>query len=303
MTNYNQTRLGRSYTHYLKEYLQAFVERKFEMHTIGESVIFALNRQRGNLPKTNLPYVVPPNHAANTRNQTIVISDMAGIKDEEASLRYINTVLTSVWEDPLVKERFLPMRKFAAKAYMNWVSRGLVNRFSLPFEDKTHLDILCAIFFYCNGHDFQEVIKSSNYKFYADIGELTGLGANRLVHTMEKCGLKEIEGRFDMDALVDAMRLVSRDCHEKISYSSLTSVLARSWYGEAGMFYCNLALEYPPMFLTLVYFALTDRTYSRSQFGNVLKEFSIGRRVDQGDTFTRNLGQAIKDFNIKSLDI
>lgn len=301
MIKYLSTLMGQSYNHYLGQYLEGLARNTFETYEIGDTLLLGVNRSKGELPKTNLPYVVLPEHEFNTRKKTIVLIDSAGLRDSEADLRYINMILTGLWEDPHLAERFHSVRKFATRSYMNWVSRGLHKRFALSLDDKMDIDILTAIYFYCAGSTPSEVLDAKNYKAYADLAEITDKGALRVKNIIERYQLDRYEGTLSFKALIEMIQQVSDDARHKITVQSVMATLSRSWYGEGGVFYCNLALEYPPMFISLLYFSLTDKTYTRTGLGTVTSEFSVGRNRNVGVLFTKQLHSLIKDANPKSV--
>lgn len=301
MINYNQTRMGLSYTQYIRQYLEGLARGVLETSTLNETSLLGVNRKKGELPKTNLPYVVPNNTDINTRNQTLVLGDVSGLRGEEADLRYTNMILTALWEDPNIGETFVTTRKFAAKAFMHWYGRNLMTRFNLNYEDMTKINILAAIYYYCSTSTPEDMLKESNYKVYADLGEVTGVGVNRVINVIKEFNLEKHDGNFTIEHLISMMNQVSDDTKGKITYQSVTSTLAHSWYGEGGVFYCNLATEYPPMFLTLLYYALVDKSvYGKTRFSVLVNEFAVGRKSNVGEAFTRQLHSIIKNVKLKA---
>lgn len=300
MIRYHNTRLGGAYQQYTKEYLRGLVEGNLETLELLDTSLLGINRSKGSLPKINIPYVVPANHEINTHSKTIVLADTSGVRGSEADLRYINAILTAGWEDPLIDEKYYSVRKFATKAYMNWISRSMKNRFNLSFEDASEMSILAAVYYFCAHSNIGEILDPKNFKAYADLAEITNLGAIRVKAVIDRYSLTTINSEFTLASMVDCMSRISNDTKNKISVETLMSTLAHSWYGEGGVFYCNLALEYPPMFLTLLYFSLVDKGYTKTRLGTLVSEFAVGRNTSMGDMYAKQINTIVKSFKVRS---
>ncbi|AFI55397.1 hypothetical protein TSMG0114 [Halocynthia phage JM-2012] len=291
--------MGQSYNQYISQYLEGLARGVFDTHVLNETTLLGLNQRKGELPKTNLPYVVSHDAEFNTHNKTIVLADSSGLRGGEADLRYTNMILTGLWEDPHINETFTITRKFAAKAYMQWISRNLLTRFNLNYEDSSELNVLSAIYYYCSTGTPADILNKRNYKAYADLGEITNIGVVRVTEVISKFEITDIDETFTFNHMVNLMRNISDDTKGKITPEVIMSTLAHSWYGEGGVFYCNLAIEYPPMFLSMLYYALVEKSYISTRFGKIVSEFAVGRKSNIGELFTRQLHGIIKDSKIK----
>lgn len=297
MIKFRGTLIGSTYGRYAGDYLTALLTRKMESYSLGDSAIIGINRTNGMLPRSNVPYVFQGNLPENTLKKTVVVCDGTGIRDVEADLRYINTIVTAMWEDDIIAETFPILRNLGTKAYMNWVVRGLAGRFNLSYEDCRSLNILFAIYYFTAHSTPEDVLAKSNYKNYSMLSEITGYPTQLILDMVDKYELAHMSGNLRLTDLIELARKESDDLRNKLSVSSVQSVLAGSWYGEGGPFYCNLALEYPPMFYTLLYFSLVDTGYQKTRLGVRIKEFVVGRNRDLGSRYTEQFHAYIKGIN------
>ena len=292
--------MGVGYNHYQQEYYDGLTRGFFETFTLNETALLGVCKTKGKLPKTNLPYVVSKDNKSNTHGKTIVLVDSSGLRDTEADLRYVNMIMTAVWEDPTIAERFINTRKFATKAYMNWIGRALKARYNFSFEDQAEINTLTAVYYYCTTGEPKDILAERNYKAYADLGEITGLGVVRVKATIDRFKISDYDGSISFESIVNLMSQVSDDTKNKVSIQAVMSSMSTSWYGEGGVFYCNLALEYPPMFLSLLYFSLVDKTYTQTRFGKTISEFAVGRNVRIGEMFAKQINSQIKAYKVSA---
>lgn len=301
MIKYNYTMIAEAYGDYKADYLRGFVQGAFETYALQETALVGICRNKNVLPKTNVPYVLLPEDPMNTSGKTVVLCDGTGIRDLEADLRYLNVLTTAMWEDPSIHERFSSVRKFATRAYVNWVGRALMNRFNINFQDKAYMDAVLAIYYYCACGIPKEYFGAGEYNAIRQISEATNLPAQRIVDVVKACELDTSEVPFVFSEAIECIRNISPDLNTKITTTAVFGVLARSWYGEGGTFYCNLAVEYPPMFMTLLYFALVSTDFKRTQLATVVKEFAVGRNVQMGDMYVKQFNAYIQGIEPKRM--
>ena len=297
MIHLNQTLVASAYGAYRANYLAAFIRGELEAYTLQESIIIGISRNKDAAPRSNIPFVFLPDEEANTQNKTIVLCDGTGIRDLEADLRFVNLILTSMWEDPIIHERFSAIRKFAAKAYITWFGRSLMNRYNLNWSDKIEVDILAAIYYYSADGVPSDHFGPDNFTAMRQIAEIVNVPTSRVADVIADRSFGDTNSTFTFKDLIDCIGEVSTDLKSKVSVTSVTAVLANSWYGEGGKFYCNLAVEYPPMFMTLLYFALVSTDFKRTNLANLVKEFAVGRQVNQGEMYVKQLNTYVRGMN------
>ena len=297
MIQFNNTKMAQAFSHYRPDYISGRIGGILDQHLVNGSSILAVNRTKGQMPKTHLPYILHPTDGANTTDLTILMYDVNGVQSAEADLRYLNAMLTIGWEDPLMQERYLTTRKFATKAYMTWIGRSLRTRHNFSVEDQIQIDIILAVFYYSAVGNPSEIFSRAKFKSYTDIAEITMARASMILDVVERNGINEMS-HFGLEEMVYMLTKVSDDTRSKISLPALQSQLSGSWVGEGRVYYSNLAMEYPPMFLTMLYNSLVERSFSRTPFSNVVQEFAVGRKSNVGEMFTRTLSEQIKSYKL-----
>lgn len=302
MINYTRTMIGQTYNYrYINEYLQALINKDLDVREINDTSILAINSSNNDLPKMNVPIVLGTEHRANTQGKPIVMLDNNRLRDTDADLRLTLGLLMSAYEDPAIQERFYSVRKLATKAYVNWLGRALTSKFNLPYEDKVEMDIILATYFYCNADTPKKYLGEGTYKGLADLDEITRYGLAKIESVLAKHELADLDITLTMERCIMCIRTISERTEKVITMANVMATVGYSWYGEGSNLFCNLAIEYPPMFITLMYFALIDRSFKRTNLGTVIKEFAVGRETRLGDNFTKQVSTIIKGLSVKSI--
>ena len=299
MIKYNETLIATAYSTYRGEYLRCLATGAFEKYNLQETAQVGICRKTNTIPKSNIPFVYLSSDEANTTNRTVVLCDGTGVRDLEADLRYVNTIITALWEDPTIHERFITVRKFATRAYVNWVGRGLMNRFNINFQDKVVMDVLLAIYYYSACGTPSEYFANGEFNAVRQISEAINIPVARVVEVINDYKIADVESTYRFADCIVHIQSISDDLKSKITVTSATAVLSRSWYGEGGTFYSNLAVEYPPMFLTLLYFALVSTDFKRTNLANVVKEFAIGRNTNIGEMYVKQFNAYVQGIDPK----
>ena len=71
----------------------------------------------------------------------------------------------------------------------------------------------------------------------------------------------------------------------------LVTAIGGVWFGANARENVAVSLEYPPLFITLVYKALMDRSYHSTMLSRFVE---ISNRRDAGKDFTRNLANFLE---------
>ena len=172
-------------------------------------------------------------------------------------------------------------------------------KFNLLHEDKLEVDILAATYFYCSSITPNDAFGRGKYKGLADLGEITQYGVNRVEAILGKHNLIDYREKFTIIDMIIKMKNISDRTDSVLTKPNISATIANSWFGEAGVLYCNLAMEYPPMFLTMIYYAIIDRGYIRTNFAELIKPFITKNNAQDGDLFVKQMGNIIKALKIK----
>lgn len=289
MLSYLNTVMAMTYNTQQKPYVQALIQKELEVINVGQQGLLALNRGNADVPRAYLPQVIAQDHPMNTLNKTVVMVDTAKINAKETDFRHTLGVLTTAWESG--DTVFDQTRRFLTKTYIAWVGQSLTRRFGLPYDDAFALKVYLAIYFYCSHSTPMKVL--SNPASFAAISEITGFGAGYVNDIIEDHQLREYDNTLTLKETIDMAKSISPEVKSKLDLNSVIATVSRSWVGETGTFYCNLAVEYPPAFATLLYYALVDRGFRKTGLSTSVEQYSSGRNKDLGVNYTKALNQLI----------
>lgn len=174
--------------------------------------------------------------------------------------------------------------------YSAYVSEVLARKFSLNIEQQLRLAIH-ASFFYFNLFLTDDEIKhklthkSEEYVAYA-------LKGNKMLN--EKIILEVLDIYKEEELVINSIDRFCQMCERitsSIVFSDFTqtayfSLLNGGWFGLSARESVAIALEYPPIWITIISLALNERTYRNSQIAKIT-ERSMYRETS--DTFQRQL--------------
>ena len=162
----------------------------------------------------------------------------------------------------------MPMAIFAS-----WIGEVIAKRFYLDPKSQLSVSILAAIYYV---NMFEENGVDSGSK-----------GAETVMIISRACGYKpgDVEDLVrtypSLNSLADfcqACKDYTQDIHlNDLNLLTLQGTVAGYWYGNAGREAIAVALEYPPMWLALIFQALTDRSFKKAGLTTIVERNSYRR--------------------------
>lgn len=169
------------------------------------------------------------------------------------------------------------------KAYIKWVGGAIWKACALDPKEVAEVTALTALWYESLFTD-EETFDSSVYlPLSSRIGE-------RGFHIPQQTTVnfyETLDGRYpkDIRAFVEWLKINVKSARlDKLTPNTLVALIIRSWFGANSEEICAVALEHPPTWFTLMYFACQDRTYRKtaisqilesSQFNNDKKQFLL----------------------------
>ena len=83
--------------------------------------------------------------------------------------------------------------------------------------------------------------------------------------------------------------------YEALTLANLYAMVSRSWFGANAPTLCAVALEYPPAFNTMVYFALNYRGLNKTGIGTIVDN---GKNSAEAKQFKLKIEQLIDDSTV-----
>lgn len=302
---YNDTIQAKQYNRNAGAYLNAFVNGNLESIKVGTTGILALNTARNVLPKIRLPIVVNADDDRNTTGQTVVFMDVSGLSGEDVDAARILGILTCGWESG--EHRLTNIRKLGAYAYARWIGNTVSSRMGLmDYEAISKMNVLLAMSFYACGRPVDQVLAAPNTlpaiaeSTFASLSVVTTT-IDAFVDWQSPPGEVTLHPDFKFLRVANYLGTMSPVFAQKVNDTTIAKSVAGGWFGEAGMFYSQLALEYPPAFFMGIYMAYMSKTgYKRTQFGTLVqKTLFAGKNSGKGDILVRQINDVIGALTVK----
>lgn len=197
--------------------------------------------------------------------------------------------LTRMWIDEQTdyKRDLLNVSDFPAKVFINWISSAVSLRLGLDFGQVAILRSLTAIYYIqlfgalTNPEDLQEVdrilTRAARYLPGVDSGTLQRVAGE--IPTLNTIA----------DFIAWVHRVIDSPRIEQLTVAVLYTGLGFSW-GPAYREAVAVALEYPPIFLALVYSSTIERSYSTTGLGKTIQR-TAQRNADKD--YVKNLKHLI----------
>ena len=164
----------------------------------------------------------------------------------------VRVLLESMWVGDGPQE-ILNLGHFQVQIFATWVSELFARRFALDAEQQVRISILAAFYYLCLFTDDKE---ADLRRFVPIISKVTTTGAAFVIDT-----LRDIDHIQDLEALLDTIKTsLDTDRLEGVGIDVMITMLSGSWFGPNNAILVGIALEYPPMWNTLLYLSLTDQS-------------------------------------------
>lgn len=162
--------------------------------------------------------------------------------------------------------RLLNFNAMPLGVFANWLGEVIAKRFHLNPLAQMQVGILAAVLYTSNFREgttpsAQEAASIVNY-----ISKATGYKASDVIPVLES-----YNHIGDIEEFCECARNYTQDIHLRdLNASTLLSVVGGYWYGNAGREIIAVALEYPPVWLSLVFQAITDRSFKKAGLSDVV---------------------------------
>ena len=171
--------------------------------------------------------------------------------------------------------------KLSTKVFANWVTGVLTRRLNLDELAQVRTNAIVAYYFLCLFENYpsysagEKVDDDKLYTMAIKVAYATGLKTQDAVTI-----LSELPTLCNINDLSTALRLHGGSDR----YRQVNTALIYSLLGRTGMFGITpetivAALEYPPLFMGMVYIAASDRGYNKSDIGNIVHLMRLGEDV------------------------
>lgn len=165
--------------------------------------------------------------------------------------------------------------EFAGTVFTHWVSEAIGKTYLL--DPKSQLELSLITHYY-----FQSLFYHED-RFYEDALQLMAIQAKKALNVQANLIFSVFEKIKQMGSLKDyceAVKEIIQDIRlESFNEGVLMTIIGQSWfgYGFNAKELLAVALEHPPTWATVVYFALTDKSYKNTQIAKLADRFGRGQ--------------------------
>lgn len=190
----------------------------------------------------------------------------------EFNLAKARLVMNKVWlttgPQALSGMGMLPQNCFAA-----WISEGISHRFMLDPADQLRLAIIAHFYYQSLFYEEERIDGDLRNQFIANCVRSAGRVPVVLVmQTVEK--IDKLESIQDFCETVKT--ILENPRLEQFNSGLLISILKSSWYGSNAADVLAVSLEHPPSWVSLIYIALSERTFRNANLTRLAERFAKG---------------------------
>ena len=177
----------------------------------------------------------------------------------------IRAVLESVWVNDGSND-ILHLGAFQIQVFAKWVSEVITRRYGLDAEQQLQVQVISAFYYICLFTDSENV---DLRRFIAIITRATKTNTTFILDT-----LRDVDYIPNVEGLLATIReqLVTERL-DGLELDVFITMLAGSWFGPNHGILVGTALEYPPLWCTLVYLSLTESVNRATGIGKVALRF------------------------------
>lgn len=155
------------------------------------------------------------------------------------------------------------------KIWTRWIGTTLNQKLLIDEMLQPTVNGITAYYLYCLLTPDEEIIDP--VKFHRIVNIVAKASFNNLTNTEEL--LKVLPRLRNINDYIEALKNhTGTDRFAKITPGFLFSMLQFSWYGGNAVTITSVALEYPPVFIAMLYVAISLGGYTRTPLGKMIRE-------------------------------
>lgn len=203
--------------------------------------------------------------------------DQTPVKLDDYQHAILTAGLTGMWmtQGPSMRRDLLNLGAFPAKVFINWVCGPIVTRLGLDMGQAIIIRALAAIY-------YVQCFDPYPANATKDDRDRLLVRCNRLLPAMDINTLEQLVGEIpQLNKLDDFIQWMIKSLDtprlHQLNVDFIYTALGTNFgprYREA----VAVALEYPPVFLAMVYTACTQRSYQKSGLGRIIENL-----ISRGD--------------------
>jgi hypothetical protein len=257
-------------------------------------ILYGLSDVEKDITPFNHPLINKENKwiALDLRNVVSLTSNKENYEirnENEYNLAMQRFILSGMWV--IGKQSSLYGLKFPHFVFANWLSENLTKKFGLDLNNQIQLRVLALIYYsklFTNNYsndDFNKLI----VRLKEDI-----LVPKLIEEIYEKISDNQLE---NIDDFCKACYTVTGNIRLKnLDTNVLINIITNNWLGLNGKELVILSLEHPPTWISLVYAALTQKSFNKSFISNIAEKLN---KKGKGDDFLKSLIYLTREYKEK----
>jgi len=179
---------------------------------------------------------------------------------------------------------------YPASIFGSWFSENISKRFGLAIEDQFKIQIFSIYYYYSLFENINDKPDSNNVlKITQKIARATGINSDTIFSII---GDRPYVN--DINDYCEQLEDVSNNIRLKgFNAIAVYPLLKSTWYGHNANELVAVSLEHIPTFISILYAAITERAYKRSNLSKML-EYNYSKKLKE--SFVLKLSSMLKGF-------
>lgn len=187
---------------------------------------------------------------------------------------------------------------FPARIFTQWLSGIITRNLNLDMVLQVRLKAIIGAYYallHEDGYDPEDIDleKTMMPNLLRTVSISAAKASFSNPHSTEEL-IKDMPVINTLPNLITYLKTVS-DRFEPLTLANLYAMVARSWFGANAPTLCAVALEYPPAFNIMVFFALTYRGLNRTGIGTITDD---GKTSPEAKQFKLKIEKIIEDSRV-----
>ena len=216
--------------------------------------------------------------------------------DYKLNLYY--SILSSVWVhngNTMIES----IAAFPARVYVQWLSGVITRTLNLDMVQQVQLKAVLGAYYFLlhedgwNDTTAEDLDKTLPPSLQNPTRIFAAKASYSNPHATQEL-LKDMPLINTLPSLIEYLHRVNSR-YEALTLANLYAMVSRSWFGANAPTLCAVALEYPPAFNTMVYFALNYRGLNKTGIGTIVDN---GKNSAEAKQFKLKIEQLIDDSTV-----
>lgn len=190
-----------------------------------------------------------------------------GIRDQlELQARTVQAQLTLDWHHGY-QARIRDISPLGLQVYAHWLGETIAKRFALDPLEQLQISVLAAVFYLNNFWDHTDATSQEIGYLQSVITRVCGYRHSDVTEIIENHPIIR-----NLEEFCDAVKTFTQSVRlEDFNVATLAGAVQGSWFGNLRGEIMTIALEYPPVWLTLLFQAITNRSYKKTGLTQIVE--------------------------------